>query len=164
MIKPYLLPVLLQILGVLTIMAEIFIPSMGLLTVIALGLFGYSLYAVYTGISVTAGMVFTAIDLVLVPVLIYIGIRILGQSKLSLKRELSRADGVAVQAQDYTRYLGMRGRAVTDLRPAGMAQIDSQRLDVVTDGEYIEAETPVKVKDVTGNQIIVETDAKEAVQ
>jgi membrane-bound serine protease (ClpP class) len=50
----------------------------------------------------------------------------------------------------------MKGIAVTDLRPAGMAQINSQRVDVVTDGEYIEADTPVIVTGVAGNRIVVE--------
>jgi membrane-bound serine protease (ClpP class) len=50
----------------------------------------------------------------------------------------------------------MTGRSVTDLRPAGIAEIDSQRLDVVTDGEYIDVDTPIVVIGVKGNRIIVE--------
>ncbi len=41
--------------------------------------------------------------------------------------------------------LGVRGVAITDLRPAGSVRIDSERVDVVTEGEYLEAGTEVEV-------------------
>jgi membrane-bound ClpP family serine protease len=153
--KSYILPVLLQTIGILVVMAEIFIPSLGLLTAIALGLFAYSLYLVFTGISTTAGLIFTGLDIVLVPVLIVLGMKILARSSLSLKQQLSKQDGVVSQRQELEGYLDMKGISVTDLRPAGMAMIDLQRLDVVTDGEYIDADTKIVVTGVTGNQIIV---------
>jgi membrane-bound serine protease (ClpP class) len=154
--KSYILPVLLQMIGFLVIIAEIFIPSLGLLTVIALGLFFYSLYLVFTTISTTTGMIITGLDVILIPVLIVIGMKILAKSPLALKQELSKQDGVVSQKQEFEAYMHMKGRSVTDLRPAGIAEINSQRVDVVTDGEYIEADTPIIVTGVTGNRIIVE--------
>ena len=38
---------------------------------------------------------------------------------------------------------------------AGAAEIDGKRLDVVTQGEYLEAGTPVEVLRVEGNRIVV---------
>jgi membrane-bound serine protease (ClpP class) len=154
--KPYLLPILLQAIGVLVIFAEIFIPSFGLLALIALAVFSYSLYLVFTTISSTAGLVFAGLDLILVPVCIVFGMKILAKSPLALRRELSRKQGVVSQAKELETYLQMQGIAVTDLRPSGMAEINTKRLDVVTDGEYIEVNTPVVVTGVTGNRIIVQ--------
>ncbi len=154
--KSVILPVLLQIIGMGVIIAEIFIPSMGLLSLMALGLFSYSLYIVFTSISVTAGFIFAGADIVLIPLLIIAGIKMLAKSPVSLKKELSKEDGVVSQASEMQACLGMKGVAVTDLRPAGMAQINSRRMDVVTDAEYINAGTPVIVTKVTGNSIIVE--------
>ena len=154
--KPYLLPILLQVIGILVIIAEIFIPSLGLLAVIALSVFFYSLYLLYTTISTTVGAIFTGLDLVLVPVLIVVGMKILAKSSLTLKRELSKQDGVVSQKQGLEAYIQMKGKSVTDLRPAGMAEVNSHRLDVVTDGEYIEADTPIVVTGIAGNRIIVE--------
>ncbi|MEN8211863.1 MAG: NfeD family protein [Thermodesulfobacteriota bacterium] len=154
--KAYLLPVLLQIIGILVIITEIFIPSLGVLTVIAFAVLSYSLYIVFTSISTTAGVVFTGLDIILVPVIIVLGIKILAKSPLALKRELSKQNGVVSQKEKLEAYINMKGKAVTDLRPAGMAQINSQRVDVVTDGEYIEVDTPVIVTGVAGNRIIVE--------
>jgi membrane-bound serine protease (ClpP class) len=155
-VKPYLLPILLQIMGLAVIVAEIFIPSLGLLTLIALGVFFYSLYLVFTTISTPAGMVFAGLDIILIPVLVVLGMKLLAQSPLALKQELSKKDGVVSQRRELEALLSMTGVSVTDLRPAGMAEIDSQRVDVVTDGEYIDADTPIIVTSVSGNRIVVE--------
>ncbi len=154
--KAYLLPVLLQFIGILVIIAEIFIPSLGVLTLIALAVLAYSIYIVFTSISTTAGMIFTGLDIILVPFIIVLGVKILAKSPLSLKRELSKKNGVVSQKEKLETYINMQGESVTDLRPAGMAQINSQRVDVVTDGEYIDAGTPVVVTGVEGNRIIVD--------
>jgi membrane-bound ClpP family serine protease len=154
--KPYIFPILLQIIGILVVIAEIFIPSLGLLSAIALSVFFYSLYLVFTTISTTTGLIFTGLDIVLVPLLIIFGLKILAKSPLALRRELSKQDGVVSQKQGLEAVINKKGKSVTNLRPAGIAEINSQRLDVVTDGEYIDADTKIIVTGVTGNQIIVE--------
>ena len=82
--------------------------------------------------------------------------KILAKSPLALRRELSKKEGVVSQRKEVEAYLHMKGISVTDLRPAGIAEISMTRLDVVTDGEYIEANTPIVVTGVTGNRIIVQ--------
>ena len=154
--KAYILPVLLQLIGVLVIIAEIFIPSLGVLTLIALAVLAYSLYIVFTSISTTAGAIFTGVDIILIPFIIVLGIKLLAKSPLSLKRELSKKNGVVSQKEKLETYIDIQGESVTDLRPAGIAQINSQRVDVVTNGEYIDAGTPVVVTGVEGNRIIVD--------
>lgn len=151
----YILPVALQILGALVVVAEIFIPSMGMLTAIALGLVGYSLFLAYTDISPTVFFVMLGIDLFLLPIVLLAALKLLSASPLSLKKKLSAEDGVISQSPDLTAHLNKEGRSVTPLRPSGTAVIDGIRLDVVTDGEYVEADVPVRVSSVTGNQIIV---------
>ncbi len=154
--KAYILPIALQMIGMLVIIAEIFIPSFGLLSLIALGIFAYSLTLVFTTISTFAGMIFTGLDIVLLPIMIIFGIKILAKSPLSLKRELSRQGGVVSQKQELEVFINQEGIAATNLRPAGMAMINSQRLDVVTDGEYVDKESPIVVTGISGNRIIVE--------
>jgi len=47
------------------------------------------------------------------------------------------------------------GAALSQLRPSGTANIDGQRVDVVTEGGLIEAGTAVKVVTVEGARIVV---------
>ena len=132
------LTIILQLVGILVVIAEIIIPSGGILGILAAGLFGYSLYIVFSQVSATAGMVFVMADIVIIPVLVYFGFKILAKSPVTLRARLSRKDGVTSQDLAQSRYLGMEGRAVTDLRPSGVAIINQNRIDVVTRGEYLE--------------------------
>jgi membrane-bound serine protease (ClpP class) len=51
--------------------------------------------------------------------------------------------------------VGKRGVASGVLRPAGIAEIEGQRIDVVTEGEYIKAGEPILVTKVDGNRVVV---------
>ncbi len=150
-----LLPIMLQLAGVVVIIAEIILPSGGILSVVALGAFGYSLFIVFSEISKTIGFAFVAADLVLIPVLVIVGLKLLARSPVTLRKTLSREEGVSSQPPELEGYMGMHGTAVTDLRPAGTAVINGKRVDVVTRGEYLEKGAEIRVSGVTGNQIIV---------
>ena len=52
-------------------------------------------------------------------------------------------------------WLGRTGPAVSPLRPAGIAEVDGTRLDVVSDGDFIEALAEIEVTRVDGNRIVV---------
>lgn len=58
--------------------------------------------------------------------------------------------------EDFQAYVGKTGVALTPLRPAGTVRIDDKRLDVVTVGEFVLRDTPVKIVDVEGSKIFVE--------
>ena len=151
----WILPVVLQILGVFTVVAEIFLPSLGLLTITALGFIGYSLFLVYTAFPITAFYAVLGVDLILLPIAFILGFKALEVSPLSLKKKLSASQGVVSQSPELKNYLDCTGHSITTLRPSGTALIDGNRLDVVTDGEFIEADAPLRVCKVTGNQVIV---------
>ncbi|MGG4000144.1 NfeD family protein [Anoxybacillus kestanbolensis] len=57
--------------------------------------------------------------------------------------------------------VGKRGVAITVLRPAGTALIDGERVDVVTEGEYIERHRPIEVIHVDGLKVVVRECKKE---
>lgn len=51
--------------------------------------------------------------------------------------------------------LGALGTASTDLRPAGKAEINGVRHDVLTEGDYIERGTQVRVVEATAGRLVV---------
>ena len=55
--------------------------------------------------------------------------------------------------------MGKTGVAQTVLRPSGRALIDGQLVDVITDGEFYEPGTKVKVVAVTGGRTVVRKEA-----
>ena len=76
-------------------------------------------------------------------------------NKLILKKKTDAASGFNSADPTLSRYLGKRGRAVTLLRPAGTAEIEGERVDVVTQGEYISPGTEIEVFLVEGVRIVV---------
>jgi membrane-bound serine protease (ClpP class) len=63
---------------------------------------------------------------------------------LFLRGGMDRAEGF-ISAAPREDLVGRDGVALTDLRPAGTARIGSERLDVVTEGEYVAQGSPVRV-------------------
>ena len=75
--------------------------------------------------------------------------------RLVLKRGLAATEGYSSAPESDARWLGKTGRASSPLRPAGIADIDGQRVDVVSDGEHIDAGQPIRVTHVDGNRVVV---------
>jgi membrane-bound ClpP family serine protease len=148
-------PIVLQVLAIIVVIAEFVLPSMGLLTAVALGLFGYSLYLVFTQVSVMAGITFLVIDMALVPVFVIVGIRLLAASPVTLRASLDKGGGAVAQPFEWETIIGVTGVAVTDLRPSGTARFNGKRYDVVSGGEYIEKASAVVVVSAEGNRIVV---------
>ena len=153
--KTLLLPIVLQFLGTAVIISEFFIPSGGFLSILAAGLFGYSLYIVFAHVSAGVGYIFIAVDAVLIPIIVLFGIRVIAKGPASLHTTLSQAEGVTSQPEELKVYIGKEGTTVTALHPAGIALIEGKRVDVVSSGEYIGKLVPISVITVTGNQIVV---------
>jgi membrane-bound serine protease (ClpP class) len=51
--------------------------------------------------------------------------------------------------------MGRSGVAATNLRPGGSARFDGKLLDVISDSEWLEVGTPVKIVSADSNRIIV---------
>lgn len=58
-----------------------------------------------------------------------------------------------VASHDYLK--GQTGVAITDLRPAGVAQIGDERVDVVTQGDFISNGSNIEVLRVEGSRVVV---------
>jgi membrane-bound serine protease (ClpP class) len=75
--------------------------------------------------------------------------------QLILDTELPTGEGFVSAPQSDLTWQGKTGRAVSPLRPAGIADIENQRVDVVSDGEFIETGAPIIVSRVDGTRIVV---------
>jgi membrane-bound ClpP family serine protease len=67
-------------------------------------------------------------------------------NKFILVASLKPDDKVLARESEHrSSYLGKKGRAITPLRPTGIAEIDGERIEVVTEGDFISAGSDVKV-------------------
>jgi membrane-bound serine protease (ClpP class) len=75
-------------------------------------------------------------------------------NKLVLQDQVSAKSGYA-DKESFHVYVGMAGTALTDLRPSGAAMINGKRIDVVTEGDYINHGSEIIVTAIEGSKIVV---------
>jgi membrane-bound serine protease (ClpP class) len=60
-----------------------------------------------------------------------------------------------VASSDFRSLIGRTGLATSFLRPAGVATVDGKRVDVLTEGDFVPAGSPIRVSRVEGARIFV---------
>jgi membrane-bound serine protease (ClpP class) len=152
--------------GLVLIILEIFvIPGFGvagisgiilILASIFLSLVGGDPFLDFNAVSMA--IVQLSIALLAAIVLIFILARFLPKSNIFKKFILSEEEKAAsgyTSRSNLSELMGAEGIALTTLRPAGTAEFNGKRIDVVTDSEYIEHGKPVIVTAVEGMRVVV---------
>ncbi len=157
--------VLLVALGLLLLALEMFVlPGFGIAGVLGiaalvagLGLSLVGAGATWRTLGVAAGRVGVSLALALAGAVVLIRMlpRMPFGRALVLGASMEAEQGFVSAPETEAAWAGRRGMAVSPLRPAGIANLDGQRVDVVSDGEYIDAGTPVRVARVDGNRVVV---------
>jgi len=151
-----LISALFFILGFILIIIEMFNPGFG-----APGITGT--------ILLILGIVLVArnpsdVFILLIIILIILGIALTfvlhSATKGKLSKTLVLTDSLNKEegfegTEDLKFFLGKEGKAVTVLRPAGTADFDGVKLDVVTESEFIQKGAKIKVIKVEGRRIVV---------
>jgi len=144
--------------GILLAIAEIFIPSHGILTVLSIGSF-VSAVAVAFLMGTTPGVVTLFAVLILAPFLIYVLLRVWPHTPVARRLILSGPTGIA-KAGDLAHYnpkelVGRVGVAKTMLRPSGKMTLDGRPIDCITEGDLVPAGRKVKILAVEGARVVV---------
>ena len=142
--------------GIALIGLEMFIPGgiVGTVGVITL------VYAIiYVNKSTYYIAFILVISLILAVILYYVNRNVFHKKLMFLDRlvlndSISTEDGY-VASESRLELLGQKLIAYTDLRPAGVAILDNEKLDVVTDGDFIEKGNKIEVIRVEGMRIVV---------
>ncbi|WP_238442367.1 NfeD family protein [Desulfofalx alkaliphila] len=150
------LAVLALILGVLSLLVEILVfPGFGVagMTGVLLLVWGVVLLSTDIVQSVQSLVIGLLITIALIMWIIRFGHKRKFWHKLALGDRQDQSYSSA--RQGLKDLLGKEGKALTKLRPAGAAEIDGQRIDVVTEGSFVEQGTPLVVTKVEGMRVIV---------
>ncbi len=142
--------------GMMLIGAEIFVPGgvlgvIGALSLVIAGILGFTIFPPGIAAMIAVGM----IGLVGIVMLLWIRIfprTAIGRQmtdSLDLKDAKSADDSLVI-------LVGKTGITRSPLRPSGFVEIDNRRIDVMTQGEMIDTDRPVRVTSVEGNRVIVE--------
>lgn len=147
---------ILFILGVIFIVLEIFVPG-GILGVLGLGAVIASFFfatgnIVETAISLLIAMVVTVVAMVLL--FTVFGKRIRLFDRIILRDSTNTEQGY-VSNVSRIELVGQEGVTLTPLRPAGTAVIKEERIDVVTEGNFIGSNKRVRIVKAEGPRIVV---------
>ncbi len=103
-----------------------------------------------------------AVAIVLSALLLVLSTRVFPRSAFMRRVAFSAVQGPEyVASTDHRALLGQTGFATSFLRPAGVASVAGRRVDVLTDGDFVPAGSPVRVSRVEGARIFVDRIAKE---
>jgi membrane-bound serine protease (ClpP class) len=150
------LEIMLFLAGIMLLIMELFIPGFGLWGISGMGCILGSFFLALG--SNQAALNSMAVSLIIAILLFLVILRRLPTSRLWNKlilKETETTEAGFTSGHNYEKYLGKSGVAITLLRPAGIAEFDGEQLDVVSEGQYIEAGTKVKVVKAEGSRIIV---------
>lgn len=75
--------------------------------------------------------------------------------RLILDTGLPAGEGHAAAGEGDRQWLGQTGNTLSPLHPAGIADIAGRRLDVISEGEFIESGAPIEVIKVDSGRIVV---------
>ncbi|MBD2844455.1 nodulation protein NfeD [Paenibacillus sp. IB182496] len=148
--------VVLFVVGIGLLIAEVFVPSFGILGLVGTSalIFGIMTAAFDKGETlVSLGQAFLiAIVIVVIVAVIFKKRGIWNRFILSDRMTADRGYNSNESKQ---LLIGLKGTALTPLRPSGTADIGDARVDVVTSGEYIDRGQAIQVLFVEGSRVVV---------
>lgn len=147
---------ILLVAGLIFVIIEMFHPGFG-----APGLLGIAL--LIAGILMTASSLFEVLVMVII-LLAILGVALTfvlhSATKGRLSKTLILTDSLKKETgfsgtEDLEYFVGKEGKSITVLRPSGTAEFEGVKLDVVTDGGFIDKDTRIKIVQVSGRRIVV---------
>jgi len=151
--------ILLLVIGLALVVAEVFVPSGGLI--------GFLAFCTITGAVIVAfmensmiGLMILAISIIGLPVVIALGLKWWPHTPIGKRVLLDSPQGNEVLPDDPRRrvlkgLVGKVGRAKSKMLPSGAVVVDGRTIDAVSEGLAIDAGQPIQVVAVHGVEVIV---------
>ena len=145
------------IVGTILIIIEMFTPGFAIPGISGLILLIFGI--VFTANSLIQGLLIFLLIMAILTVILILVIRssskgVLGKSPLIHKNAETSEEGY-ISTTDMQVFVGKAGKAMSPLRPAGTCDFDGVRLDVVTEGDFIDKGSDVSIIKVEGRRIVV---------
>lgn len=144
--------------GIALLVAEIFLPSHGLLTVCGLGLLGWAVYQTFL-LSEPAGYVSLVLLAIILPTMAIIAVRTWHSTPIG--RRISPPNPVLTLEDAGARpdllepFIGQIGTTLTPLRPVGKCQFGDRKVECVSESEMIDRGVTVQAVGITNMSLAV---------
>lgn len=149
---------LLALVGAVLIAAEFFVPTGGILVVAAVAVFAAAVGLIFLYGETLEGL--------LAVIALCLGLPIAGwllftaYRRLALDPKLTNTDAADAVADELgigglNELVNSFGKTLSPMRPAGIVELDGRRIDAVTEGRMLEADTPVRCIGIRGTVVVV---------
>jgi membrane-bound serine protease (ClpP class) len=147
------------LLGLVFLVAELFIPTGGILSVVSVGCLVVGVAMTFAA-DTSAGWVTLIALFVVVPVLVSVGFYYWPKTALGKRLFLSGPQEDETLATmpvnlELEQLRGRYGRTVSALRPAGIVDFDGRRVDVLSEGAMMDPGQWVRCIDVKAGRVVV---------
>lgn len=148
----------LYVLASILIVAEVFVPSEGLLTVSAVIclMVGGGIFFSY---GPRTGVIGIAVAAVLIPTALIIAYNILPKTRFGKDTYLQPSSrlphDVSPGSEQLEALLGQTGTTLTHLRPVGKCKFDNKKIECSAETGYVAKDMKVKVVRVAGTSVVV---------
>ncbi|MBN2020268.1 MAG: hypothetical protein JW749_08590 [Sedimentisphaerales bacterium] len=140
------------------IVAEVFVPSGGLITICALACLAGGI-TIFFRHSTSAGLAGIGIAIVMIPSVLVGAYKVFPHTRFGKKVLLApphREPGEAIaDSKELQELLGAVGTVITTMRPVGMCDFSGKRLECVAESGYVDKGKQVKVIKVESTQLTV---------
>jgi membrane-bound serine protease (ClpP class) len=150
--------------ALLLIVVEVFVPSAGLISLVAATVAIGGLVCLFK-VGIVWGILGILAMLVLGPTMFFFALNIMPNTPMGKKLlfgeeagkddEEPAADPSRAEQASLESLIGSEGRALTDLRPVGTIKVGDKRLDALSEISLIRAGTRVRITSVVGNEVKV---------
>jgi len=159
MYDPLIWSLLLLLLALVLLVLELFIPSGGVLGVLAAVAVAVAVVMAFFDSRPYVGPIVSVVAVVGVPLTIYVAVRFWPQTPLGNLILIRNPPGSGSEYQEATEQLktliGKHGVAKSKMLPSGLVVIESKTYDAVSDGVPVEADQPIRVIAIRNNRPVV---------
>ena len=126
---------------------------------------GTTLFGIVGGIALVVGVILiysnygnrwgniaTAATVVAVIIAVLAGFKVIQSNRLAMKAEIK---GRVNELEKHLYNVGDKGTAVSELRPNGKGMFSGNKVDVYSNGEYIQRESEIEIIRITNDKIFV---------
>jgi membrane-bound ClpP family serine protease len=151
-------PIVCLVAGLVLLIVEVFIPSGGLIGLLAIGLLVIAVWRAFL-VSSTAGVRMLIALLGLLPATLALAVYLWPRTPMAKRAFLRPPTAEELEPEHRGTRLdllvGQFGRAVTPLRPSGLVNFDGRRLDGLSEEGLIPAGALVRAVAARGGQLVV---------
>ena len=148
--------ILLMVTGLIFTLIEAFvIPGFGIAGLLGLGALSFAIFLSFSKLSLFAGWWISLGSIILVILILKLFRKSFIWRQMILKKTLNRTNGFQSAKNNLKNLVGKSGVSCTALHPSGTILFDGEKIDVVSEGDFIDKNIPVEIIAVAGNKIVV---------